>query len=60
MKEDLQEFPDLTEPDPADEAMYKAYLYGKLRAAEQDVREGRIVAHEEVVAETARWFAGND
>jgi predicted transcriptional regulator len=27
-----------------------------LIAAEEDVREGLVVSHEEVVAETAKWF----
>ena len=38
-----------------DEIMYRLYLRQKLEAAEKDVREGRIVSHEEVVKETATW-----
>ncbi len=29
----------------------------KLEAAEDDVREGQILSHEDVLAETARWFS---
>ncbi len=31
-------------------------LREKLEAAEEDIREGRVVSHEDVVAETRRWF----
>jgi predicted transcriptional regulator len=47
---------DLPEPIEMDEVLYRLYLREKLNAAEQDVREGRVVTHEEVVAETAKWF----
>ena len=40
-----------------DEVGYRLYLREKLDAAEEDVREGRLVTHQEVVAETSRWFA---
>lgn len=40
-----------------DEVRYRLYLREKLDAAEEDVREGRLVTHEEVVAETFMWFA---
>ncbi len=40
-----------------EEALYHLYLREKLEAAEDDVREGRILSHEDVIAETARWFA---
>lgn len=39
-----------------DELMYRLYLTQKLEAAEKDVREGRLISHEEVVKETSRWF----
>ncbi|MBC8521379.1 MAG: hypothetical protein H8D26_05250 [Methanomicrobia archaeon] len=39
-----------------DELMYRLYLRQKLEAAEEDVSEGRLISHEEVVKETYRWF----
>ena len=39
-----------------DEIMYRIYVRQKLETAEKDVREGRIISHEEVVRETATWF----
>jgi len=39
-----------------DEIMYRLYLRQKLEAAEKDVREGRLVSHEEVIRETSKWF----
>ncbi|MGB2843150.1 MAG: hypothetical protein WBC40_11870 [Halobacteriota archaeon] len=39
-----------------DELMYRLYLRQKLEAAEEDVSEGRLISHEEVVKETSRWF----
>lgn len=47
---------DLPEPVEMDEVLYRLYLREKLNAAEDDVRAGRVVTHEEVVAETAKWF----
>ena len=47
---------DLPEPVETDEVLYRLYLREKLNAAEEDVREGRVLTHEEVVAETAKWF----
>jgi hypothetical protein len=38
------------------EDLYRLRLLEKLKAAEEDVREGRVLDHEEVVAETAKWF----
>ena len=40
-----------------EEALYRLSLREKLEAAEDDVREGHILSHEDVMAETARWFA---
>jgi predicted transcriptional regulator len=40
-----------------DEVGYRLYLREKLDGAEEDVREGRLITHEDVVAETSRWFA---
>jgi hypothetical protein len=48
---------DLPEPVETDEVLYRLYLREKLNAAEEDIREGRALTHEEVVAETAKWFS---
>ena len=48
---------DLPEPIEMDEVLYRLYLREKLDAAEEDVRAGRLVTHEDVVAETSKWFA---
>jgi len=48
---------DLPEQVEIEEVLYRLYLREKLEAAENDVREGRILSHEDVVAETARWFS---
>ena len=48
---------DLPEPIEMDEVLYRLYLREKLDAAEEDVREGRLITHEDVVAETSKWFA---
>ncbi|HKI06333.1 MAG TPA: hypothetical protein VKK31_30420 [Thermoanaerobaculia bacterium] len=56
-KHELQELvEDLPEQVEVDEVLYRLYLREKLNAAEEDVRAGRILSHEEVVAETAKWF----
>ena len=47
---------DLPERIDVDELMYRLYLREKLEAAEEDVREGRLISHEEVVKETTKWF----
>ncbi len=39
-----------------EELQYRLYLRQKLEAAEEDVRAGRTLTHEEVVEETAQWF----
>ena len=39
-----------------EELQYRLYLRQKLEAAEEDIRAGRTLTHEEVVRETARWF----
>jgi predicted transcriptional regulator len=56
-KHELHEFvEDLPEQVEVDEVLYRLYLREKLTAAEEDVRAGRTLSHEEVVAETAKWF----
>jgi predicted transcriptional regulator len=47
---------DLPEQVEVDEVFYRLYLREKLTAAEEDVEAGRVLSHEEVVAETAKWF----
>ena len=45
-------------PDSFDleELQYRLYLRQKIEAAEDDIRAGRTLTHEEVVQETAAWF----
>ena len=52
----LELIKDLPEEVDIDEVMYRLYLRQKLEAAEKDVREGRLVSHEEVIKETSKWF----
>jgi len=47
---------ELPEEVDVEELIYRLYLRQKLEAAEKDVREGRLVSHEEAVKETAKWF----
>jgi hypothetical protein len=47
---------ELPEKIDVDELMYRLYLRQKLEAAEEDVREGRLISHEGVVRETSKWF----
>ena len=46
-----------SEPVDSEDLWYRVYLFEKLNAAEEDARAGRVLTHDEVVAETARWFA---
>jgi predicted transcriptional regulator len=39
-----------------EELQYRLYLRQKIEAAEEDIRAGRTLTHEEVVQETAAWF----
>lgn len=52
----LELIKDLPEEVDIDEIMYRLYLRQKLEGAEKDVREDRLVSHEEVVKETSKWF----
>jgi len=47
---------DLPEQVDIDEVIYRLYLRQKIELAEQDVREGRLISHAEVVKETSQWF----
>ncbi|OGC01332.1 hypothetical protein A2V82_10885 [candidate division KSB1 bacterium RBG_16_48_16] len=48
---------DLPDQVDIDEVMYRLYLMQKLEAGERDVQEGRLISHDQVVQETASWFA---
>ncbi len=39
-----------------EELQHRLILRQKLEAAEEDVRAGRTLTHEEVVRETSKWF----
>lgn len=47
---------DLPEQVDIDDIIYRLYLRQKLELAEQDIREGRLTSHAEVVRETSEWF----
>ncbi len=49
----IKELPDEVD---VDEIIYRLYLRQKLECAEKDVREDRLVSHDEVVKETSKWF----
>ncbi len=49
----IKELPDEVD---VDEVIYRLYLRQKLESAEKDVREDRLVSHDEVVKETSKWF----
>lgn len=39
-----------------EQLMLAIYLKAKLDRAEEDIEEGRVVSHEEVVRRTQQWF----
>lgn len=39
-----------------EEIMYRLYLEQKIREGEDDVKNGRVTSHDEVMRETAEWF----
>jgi predicted transcriptional regulator len=47
---------DLPDQVDIDEVIYRLYLRQKLELAEQDVRDGRLFSHAEVVKETSQWY----
>ena len=47
---------DLPDQVDIDEVIYRLYLRQKIELAEQDVREGRLLSHAEVVRETSNWY----
>ena len=46
---------DLPEKMDIDELMYRLYLMQKVKTAEKDVREKRLVSHMKVGKETSKW-----
>jgi hypothetical protein len=55
-KQLLEMVQELPEDVDVDELIYRLYLTQKLAAAEEDVRTGRTVPHEEVVRQSSIWF----
>lgn len=47
---------DLPDQVDIDEVIYRLYLRQKLELSEQDVREGRLHSHAEVVKESSQWY----
>ena len=48
---------DLPETVEIEDVLYRLALRERLAAAEEDVREGRVLSEEEVDAEITRWFS---
>jgi hypothetical protein len=48
---------DLPETVEIEDVLYRLALREKLDAAEEDVREGRVLSEDEVDAEIAQWFS---
>jgi len=53
----LELMKDLPEEVDIDEIIYRLYLRQKLEVAEKDVREGRVISHEEVVKGTSLKYS---
>ena len=50
--------PDVVDPE---EVMYRLYLLGKIEAGAKDIREGKTVAHEMVMARfSSKWQKASD
>ncbi len=47
---------DLPEEVDIDEIIYRLYLRQKLEAAEEDIRNNRLLDHQDVIKETAKWY----
>lgn len=39
-----------------EDLMYRLYLREKIEAAENDVKNGKLIPHDEVIRETNNWF----
>jgi predicted transcriptional regulator len=48
---------DLPETVEIEDVLYRLALRERLEAAEEDIREGRVLTDEEVDAEIAQWFS---
>jgi hypothetical protein len=48
---------DLPETVEIEDVLYRLALRERLEAAEEDIREGRVLSEAEIEAEIARWFA---
>jgi hypothetical protein len=48
---------DLPETVEIEDVLFRLALRERLDAAEEDVREGRVLSEEDVDAEIARWFS---
>ncbi|MBF0556699.1 MAG: hypothetical protein HQK96_19455 [Nitrospirae bacterium] len=56
-KKKIHEFiNDLPEETDIDEVIYRFYLLQKLETAEKDIKENRLVSHEESIRESLKWF----
>ena len=47
---------DLPEQIDVEELMYRLYLREKIESAEEDVKAGRLITHNELLKETSSWF----
>ena len=50
----VEELPETVE---IEDVLYRLALRERLAAAEEDIREGKILSEDEVEAEIARWFS---
>ncbi|MBI2760191.1 MAG: hypothetical protein HYX51_02045 [Chloroflexi bacterium] len=56
-KRDVQQVLDMMPDDiDIDELMYRLSLLKKIREAEDDLRAGRVMPHDDFVRETEAWF----
>ncbi|MEW6274229.1 MAG: hypothetical protein AB1556_03845 [Bacillota bacterium] len=49
----IKEFPEQID---IEELMYRLYLKHKLDIAEEEIKKGNLLTHEEVIKETSQWF----
>lgn len=50
----VEELPETVE---IEDVLYRLALRERLEAAEEDIREGRILSEDEIEAEIAQWFS---
>lgn len=53
LRDFVEELPDSID---LEEVHHRLYLREKLEAAEEEARQGQLLSHEEVVAESRKWF----